>query len=220
MDEWDAVSADRHLLADLLASLVAEDWSAPSLCSDWTVRDVAGHVLAMATISKASALGSYLIAGCDLEVSNASLLARATAGRSDSELVDALRASAASRCAPPGLRVGGIFGEVVTHIVDIALALERPVDLPADHLVVTLDYLGRRAKGNTRFTLTRHGRLPVLDCQARMEGLRLKATDVTWTSGDGPLVEGPAVALIAAVAGRMGALHHLTGDGVAALRRR
>ncbi len=37
MDAWDAVSDDRHLLADLLASLVAEEWSAPSLCSDCAV---------------------------------------------------------------------------------------------------------------------------------------------------------------------------------------
>lgn len=220
MDAWDAVSDDRHLLADLLASLVAEDWSAPSLCSDWTVRDVAGHLLAMATTSKASALGSYLIAGCDLEVTNSSLLARATAGRSDRELVDALRASADSRAAPPGLRVDGVFAEVVTHIADIALALDRPVELPADHLAATLDYLGRRRKGNTRFTLTRQGRIPVLDGEARIAGLRLDASDIAWTSGDGPLVQGPAAALIAAIAGRTGALHHLSGDGVGALRRR
>ena len=80
MDAWDAVAILRDLLADLLASLVAEDRSAPSPCSDLTVREVAGHLLAMATTSKASALGSYLLAGCDLEATNSSFLVRATAG--------------------------------------------------------------------------------------------------------------------------------------------
>ncbi len=220
LDHWGAVADDRRLLADLLASLTPEQRTGPTLCAAWSVRDVAGHVLAMATVSKAAALGAYLRAGCNLEAANDALLARATEGLSDEQLVDALRTTADARFTPPGLRAEGVFGELVTHLADVALATGTTVDLPAEHLTVTLAYLARRVKGNTRFTVTRRGRQPVLDCHDRIAGVRIEATDVAWTSGEGPVVQGPGLVLVAAMAGRPGALDHLTGDGVAVLRAR
>ncbi|WP_281690643.1 maleylpyruvate isomerase N-terminal domain-containing protein [Pseudonocardia thermophila] len=41
---WTAVDAHRRDLVQLLATLSAADWTRPSLCSGWTVRDVAAHV--------------------------------------------------------------------------------------------------------------------------------------------------------------------------------
>jgi uncharacterized protein (TIGR03083 family) len=39
------VRGEREDLADLLATLTPVQWSQPSLCSDWRVRDVASHVI-------------------------------------------------------------------------------------------------------------------------------------------------------------------------------
>jgi uncharacterized protein (TIGR03083 family) len=213
------VASDRVVLADLLATLSDQELHGPSLCAAWSVRDVGGHVLSMATTSKAAALACYLRTGADLDATNQALVTAATRSRSDEQLIDALRSTATARHTPPGLRVDGVLGEVVTHLADVALATQRPVGLPADHLTGTLTYLARRRTGNTRFTLTRHGRRPALDGQERSRGLRLEATDVAWSSGDGAVVRGPALALAAALAGRRGALPLLDGDGVAALRR-
>jgi hypothetical protein len=54
----------------------------------------------------------------------------------------------------------------------------------------------------------------------RAHGLRLVATDVEWTWGDGPEVRGTGEALLVALTGRPAALDDLTGDGVPSLRSR
>jgi len=54
----------------------------------------------------------------------------------------------------------------------------------------------------------------------RIAGLKLRATDVDWTHGDGPEVTGPAEALIMAMGGRRAALADLSGDGLATLAGR
>ena len=50
-DYWDAVRSMRLDIADLLGSLAPEEWDAPSLCRGWRVRDVAGHVAVVPTIT-------------------------------------------------------------------------------------------------------------------------------------------------------------------------
>jgi len=37
--------AERADLADFLATLTPQDWDAPSLCSEWSVKDVVAHVI-------------------------------------------------------------------------------------------------------------------------------------------------------------------------------
>ncbi len=43
---WAFVHGERRTLAAVLATLSAEEWAAESLCSGWTVKDVAAHVIA------------------------------------------------------------------------------------------------------------------------------------------------------------------------------
>jgi hypothetical protein len=54
----------------------------------------------------------------------------------------------------------------------------------------------------------------------RVEGLTLRATDADWSHGSGPVVEGPAMSLLMATAGRGVALDDLSGEGLATLRAR
>ena len=51
-------------------------------------------------------------------------------------------------------------------------------------------------------------------------GLRLVATDVEWSHGDGPEVRGPGEAILLALTGRPAVLDELVGEGVATLRER
>ena len=60
----------------------------------------------------------------------------------------------------------------------------------------------------------------IIHGKTRVSGLTLKATDADFSVGDGPLVEGPAVALMLAASGRKSALSELTGLGVAELQQR
>lgn len=52
------------------------------------------------------------------------------------------------------------------------------------------------------------------------DGVRYEATDLDWSSGSGPLVQGTGEALLLAMTGRTVALEELRGDGVETLRRR
>jgi hypothetical protein len=54
----------------------------------------------------------------------------------------------------------------------------------------------------------------------RARGLQLVATDVDWSHGHGPLVTGPAEALLVALAGRPAPLADLQGDGLNILSSR
>jgi hypothetical protein len=54
----------------------------------------------------------------------------------------------------------------------------------------------------------------------RVAGLTLAATDTDWKIGSGPVVEGPVLELVLAIAGRKAALAHLTGDGLDTLQSR
>ncbi len=60
----------------------------------------------------------------------------------------------------------------------------------------------------------------IVGARKRIAGLRVKATDVDWAHGDGPLVEGPAMSLLMAMTNRNLALDDLTGPGVEQLRSR
>jgi hypothetical protein len=54
---------------------------------------------------------------------------------------------------------------------------------------------------------------PTIHARRRIRGLRLVATDLEWTTGSGPAVEGPGEALLMAMAGRPAALPELSGPG-------
>ena len=54
----------------------------------------------------------------------------------------------------------------------------------------------------------------------RTAGLHLVATDVEWSHGQGPEVQGTGEAILLALTGRPVVLDELTGDGVATLRAR
>src|SRR5919107_6116073 len=41
---WEAIDLQRSRTADLLQSLGPQEWTTPSLCEGWTVRDVAAHL--------------------------------------------------------------------------------------------------------------------------------------------------------------------------------
>ena len=57
---WRVIDQQRVALADLLDTLTPEQWSTPSLCEGWTVRDVAAHLSMAATARAELALRAVL----------------------------------------------------------------------------------------------------------------------------------------------------------------
>jgi hypothetical protein len=63
MDTWKAVSEERSTLADDLAALDDDQWDAQSLCREWKVRHVVGHVIAGADVKTGPFIAGMLKSG-------------------------------------------------------------------------------------------------------------------------------------------------------------
>ncbi len=204
MDIWAMVEAERNDVADLAESLSDEQWETQSLCDAWKVRDVVGHVNAVAKTSLLGSLGGVVKSAFNVD----RYLARdglAQGARPRAELIADLRSNAGARNLPPMIKPQDLFGDTLIHGQDIRRPLGLVRDLPADGLLMVLD----REKDNR-----------LLGIRKRVAGLRLVATDLDWSHGDGPEVSGKGEAVLMAMLGRKAALADLTGEGVAALTSR
>ena len=118
-------------------------------------------------------------------------------------VLSALRNAAANR--KPGLAARPVRGltHVLVHGQDICRPLGIKRDLPEAHLVPVADFV----KDDVH----------IFGAKKRIAGLKLTATDMDWSHGNGPEVTGPAEALVMMMAGRLVALDDLSGEGKAAL---
>ena len=194
---------ERAEFADFLATLTSEQWDGPTLCTRWRVRDVVAHVISYEELSTVGLVGRFLRGGLAPDRVNA-VGVRDYADHSPDELVTLLR----DHLTPRGLTAG--FGgrialvDGLIHHQDIRRALDQPRAIPGERLTVALDF-GRTA--------------PTIHARSRIRGLRLVATDIEWSTGDGPLVEGPAEPLLMAIAGRP-TTDELSGPGTPTLADR
>ncbi len=196
--------AERAGLLALLRGLTASQWQAPSLCSCWSVKDVATHVVSYDELTKPALLGTFLRGGGRFAKVNDVALRRYK-GLATDEVLHLL----ARNLRPSGLTAGFRGGIALTdgtiHQQDIRRALALPRTIPEGHLVPVLD-----------FALV----APTLPAKRNAKGLKLTATDVAWTSGTGAEVDGPGESLLMALAGRRHSLDELSGPGVPTLRTR
>lgn len=194
---------ERADFADFLATLTPEQWDRPTLCTRWRVRDVVAHVISYDELSTTGLVARFLRGGLAPDRINA-VGVRDYAARHPDELVALLR----EHLTPHGLTAG--FGgrialvDGLIHHQDIRRALDRPRTVSPQRLTIALDF-GRTA--------------PTLHARRRIRGLRLTATDLDWSTGDGPTVAGPAEPLLMAIAGRP-TTDELTGPGLATLAER
>ena len=196
--------AERADFADLLRTLTPEQWEAPSLCRGWRVRDVVAHVISYDELGPRRVAGLLVRGGLHLGRVN-DLALHELDGLSTDELL----ATFERRLRPTGLTraFGGRIGlaDAMVHQQDVRRPLGLPRTVPHDRLAPVLDFVLRS---------------PALPAWRLARGLRLVATDISWTHGDGPLVQGPGEALLMAVSGRGAALADCTGPGVARLAAR
>jgi len=196
--------AERSDLADLLVTLEPEQWNAPSLCSEWRVRDVVAHMFSYDTLGAVALVRRFLTGRLNGDQVNA--LGVATyADRTTDELV----ALAKDHIQPRGLTAG--FGgrialtDGLIHHQDIRRGLDLPREVPAERLRCALQFAPIA---------------PPIHARKRIRGLTFVAADLDWRSGTGPSVEGPAEAVLMAIAGRPVVLPELSGPGAQILADR
>ena len=200
------IADERRGLADLLAGLTPEQRAVPSLCSEWSVREVVGHLVVPLQVSIPKVMLTLLVCGGNFDRANTHL-ARGQAQRPYADLVDTLRRRADSRFVPPGAGPEAPLTDLLVHGLDICWPLGLTHPVPAE-----------RRKKSLTFLATTSPRSFV--APGSLDGLRLHATDVDWSYGSGPRVSGEADALLLAMTGRSAALDHLAGEGAPTLRAR
>ncbi len=206
MDSWSMTAAERAALVERLAALDDEQWAAQSLCAGWTVRDVTGHILAISSMSTGRFLAGMTRNGFRFERLQEDGVKEQTSNRTNSDLVQALRARIGSRAKPPGPATT-VLGETLVHGEDIFRALgAEPLSHPIEHVTTCADFYKKN-------------RFP-LKVKQRIAGVTLRMTDADWSYGSGPEVSGPGVSVLMVMAGRKAALPELQGDGVTILASR
>jgi uncharacterized protein (TIGR03083 family) len=201
---WTMIHSERKAVTAMLEGLTAEQWEAKSLCAGWTVKFLAGHILAGAEQTQGRFLRGMVAAGFSFNAMvERDARSRETLG--PAQLIERLSQRTATTNHPPA-PVMAMLGEVVVHGEDI----RRPLGLAG---TVSGEAANACLQMYTKASFPVGGR-------KRIGGLRLVATDTGWCHGAGPEVSGDAMSLLLAMTGRAAGIDGLTGDGVAAFSKR
>lgn len=200
----DLAAQERDEFAQLLAGLTSEQLAMPSLCPDWSVRDVAVHVVSYDELSFVGLPLAFLRGGFSVDRINEQVL------RSHDDLADEEVAQFVARHRHPRGLTAGFGGRIaltdgMIHQQDVRRALDMPRVIPPERLRPVLDFALRA---------------PTIPTGKNARGLRLVADDIDWSHGKGSEVRGPGEALLVALAGRREALADLAGVGVPQLAAR
>src|SRR4051812_27216290 len=198
------VHAERQSLSDFLATLTPEQWTEATWCHKWNVQELVGHLTAAGNITAPHFFGGFIKTGFSFDkFVDGDLKQYAEGTPADvraryDKIIDSNRK-------PPGPAYVAL-GEVMVHGEDIRRPFGAHGDHPAEHLTTLADLYKKTGA-------PLHGK-------RRSAGLRFVATDVDWSSGEGPEVKGPCMSLILAMVGRKGALADCEGEGVESLTSR
>jgi len=204
MDVWAAVDEERSALAEDLSGLRDEQWDQQSLCEQWKVRHVVAHLVVGTKMTASQMAAGVLRNGLRLDryLANDALDAGAAAPE---VLLDQFRHTIGSQQLPPLTKPACLLADVVCHSADIRRPLGLSRIVPKASLIGAADFLRSDFTSGTK---------------KRIAGLHLSATDVAWSVGDGPEIEGPMDALVLAMAGRPSAIGELDGPGLPTLQVR
>lgn len=201
---WRMIHAERASMANIMATLTPTQWSSRSLCDGWTVQQTAGHIVVGAEQSTGKFVKGMVTNALRFNTMM-DRSARRAGARPPSELVDRLQARLTTTNRPPAPPMT-MLGEIVVHAQDICQPLGLDSGTRPDALLACLE-------------MYKNASFPV-GTKKRIEGLRLRASDVDWTHGTGPGVSGSASSMLLAMTGRVEGLDGLSGEGLATLRAR
>ncbi len=181
------VAAERRDLVTVLEQLTEEQWSAPSLCRGWRVREVVAHTtmpyrygMVRLLVAMAKARGNFDRA--------ADACARADAqAMTDTELLDCLRDNVAHPWQPPRSDPTAPLWHEVIHGLDITVALGLDRRVPDERIAMLLGSVSPQSVGYFG---------------ANLDGIRLRADDHDWEYGAGDVVSGDAQHLLLVLTGR------------------
>ena len=200
-DIFAMIADERRILADEVEKFTDAQWNTASAMPGWKVHHVVAHLVWPLEASMVGTVFLMIRNGFNFNKVADSVVAKDT--RSRQELAGILRARAEHKFVPPGAGPEAPLTDAVVHGLDLRLPLGLKRDLPKDRALIVLDNVVK--PGNAKFF-------------GAPTGFTFSASDVGWTSGSGPRVEGTSTVLMHALTGRKVGLDTLTGDGASAFR--
>jgi uncharacterized protein (TIGR03083 family) len=150
-DIWNLIHAERRALADDLSGLVDEHWSVRSLCSEWNVLQVLGHLTSESKMTTRKFLVRIVGSGFRFNTLFNNGIAEEIAGGHRGTLAE-FRAHITDTTSPPGPKDTWL-GEVVLHAEDI----RRPLGIPHSYDAEALRRIAEFIKTQTRSQAPRGG---------------------------------------------------------------
>jgi uncharacterized protein (TIGR03083 family) len=196
----DVIAGHRRSLAAALGTLSADQWHTPSLCAGWTAAHVLAHQTMPFRISELDFMDGLQRCGGDFTKFSDEIAER-DSKLPPAELVAVLRDNAETPWSPPGGGLTGALSHDVIHGLDIAWPLSLGYEIPRPAMTTVLDALTSTGS-RTLFGF------PV-------EGIRVAATDVDWSAGDGAELTARARDLVPLLAGRAVPRELFDGEGAA-----
>lgn len=201
---WAAIDRHRLRTAELLETLSEQEWRQPSLCDRWTVRDVAAHLsLQQIGLGTAALMAIRHPGGTNRIIRESS---RRRAKLPPERIIDEIRATVGARRPNIGVTCHEGLIDILVHSQDIAIPLGRRIDVEPAAAAEAASRVWSYAGGSKARVFKR---IP-------LDGLRFTATDVAWSVGEGRGIDGPIVAILLILTGRLAALPMLSGEGTAA----
>lgn len=197
-ETWDLIRAEREDLLAMCKTLTPEQWDAQTLCTRWKTRHIVAHLIEATRVQ----IGPFLVGMATSGFKFNNWMAKegiAKGDRPTADLIADLESIIPLEKTPPGAKPEDLLVDTLTHQQDIRRPLGLPRDIPEERLRAAAD----RAKG--------YG-WPMQTKKA-IAGLKLRATDADWSTGEGPEVTGPLEALLLAMVKRPAALADLSGPG-------
>jgi uncharacterized protein (TIGR03083 family) len=196
----DIIAAHRRSLADALDTMTAEQWRAPSLCAGWTGVHVLAHQTMPFRISEQDFMAGLQRCGGDFTKFSDEIAER-DSQLPPAELVGVLRANADTPWSPPGGGLSGALSHDVIHGLDITWPRKLTYDISERAAATVLD------------SITATGSRTLFGFP--LDGIRVVATDMGWSAGQGAQLTGQSRDLIPLLAGRA-VPHELFGGAGAA----
>lgn len=201
MAEWTVAAKARNDFADMIESLTPEQLQEQTLCGEWTAHGVLCHLTGFVETGGFELFLNIAKARFNFDVASVAM-ADKRAGRSTEDLVASLRANATKSAPLPTFPEELTFTDVLIHTQDVRRPLGLEGSLDESILRHSLDFL------------TTHKHATTLVHRPELEGVRLEATDLGWSFGDGAEISGTGEAILMGLAARP-VLDELSGDGVA-----
>ncbi len=200
----DLVRDERRAFIDTLGSLSDAQWQKPSLCAEWRVVDVAAHLAWAPVVGVVE--GGLAMARNGFSMNR--MIARSAtgwSGRGRDAILQQLEENLRTGARPIGMPVVAALADAVVHGLDVRrpLGLARPVPAPAldpiaDFVVRTPWPMNVVVGGSAK---------------RRLAGVRLVASDVDWSWGDGAEVRAPSEAVALVLYGRAPLADEFAGPG-------